>query len=69
MSWREIMEAGAKAVVDSGLDLVQAGAAPEDAARQVLDRKPVLTPSAQEYLQVVGLATLLDAIHEEYTAE
>ena len=60
------MGAGAKAVVDSGLDLVRQGVEPEDAARQVLERKPVLTPSAQNYLMRVGLAAILEAIDSEY---
>lgn len=65
MSWREVMQAGAMGVVDSGLEQMRHGRDEYDAARKVFDRAPVVTPSAMRYLAMRGLADLLREIREE----
>ena len=65
MPWRDVMEAGAMGVVDSGVDLMYHGKDEYDAAQEVLARKPVLTPSAVDYLAMRGLADVLREVRDE----
>jgi hypothetical protein len=40
------MQAGASGVVDTGIELMDQGRGEYDAAREVFDQAPVVTPSA-----------------------
>jgi hypothetical protein len=65
MSWREVMQAGAMGVVDSGIELMGQGRDEYDSAQEVFDRAPVVTPSAMRYLAIRGLADVLREVRDE----
>lgn len=65
MSWREVMQAGAIGVVDSGIELMGRGRDEYDAAQEVFDLAPVVTPSVMRYLAIRGLADVLREVRDE----
>ena len=64
--YREVFDAGAMGVVDSGLDLVlKQDRDPYDAAEEILARGPVLGEKARRYLISRGLADVLREVQME----